>query len=83
MKQNDPGKRIESVWLFVAVDEDGDEGLPAFGERGGMLMPMVASDEKRRDLLLEHARQIVTSVPGHRIEVRRFTGDYIVEEIIE
>lgn len=82
MKEADPGKRITMVWLFVAVDTDGDEGLPAFMVKGTM-MPMVASDERRRDILLEEARRIVRLVPGTKIEVRRFDGPFEVEAVIK
>lgn len=82
-KETDPGKRIDSVWLFVAVDSDGDEGLPAFAGAGGVVMPMVASDERRRDMLLEIARAEIAHgrLPGGHIEVRKFTG-YTVEQVI-
>lgn len=83
MKEMDPGKRIDSVWLFVAIDRDGDEGLPAFQGPGGIMIPMVASDERRRDILVKMAHEVVGLTMGSRIEVRKFTGDYVVEQVIE
>jgi len=80
---NDPGKRIDTVWLFVAIDRDGDEGLPAFEGPNKMMFPMIASDERRRDLLVGVAKDLVKLTFGSRIEVRKFTGAYELEQVIE
>ena len=69
--ENDAGKRIGSVWLFVSVDENGDEGVCAFMGSTGW-MPMVASDEQRRDLLIPIAREIAQA-RGIKVVMRRFS----------
>lgn len=81
VKHNDPEKRITDLWAFIGVDEDGDEGLCAFEAIDGRVMPMVASDEGRRDLLIPMAERIVANIPGSRIELRRFTSS-TVEQMI-
>ena len=43
-KENYPGHRITDVWLFVAIDDDGDEDLPAIRAPDGHPMPMVCTD---------------------------------------
>lgn len=77
--------RITQTWLFVSVDPaDGDEGLPTYpmaGTGGLIVMPMVSSDERNRDTLLDLA-QAVANARGLDIEVRRFDGPYVVERTI-
>lgn len=41
------GFKIESVWAFIFVHDDGDEGIPAFDNGTGIAQPMVGADEKR------------------------------------
>jgi len=69
-KENYRGYRITKVWIFVSVDEDGDEGVCAFmGSQGWM--PMVAADEKRLHSLIPVAQEIADA-RGVKIEVRAF-----------
>lgn len=77
----DAGKRIEHIWCFVAVDADGDEGLPAI-EMHGAMWPLVASDERRRNILTHFAQDLATRTKT-RIELRRFDGPFEVEEVFE
>lgn len=53
---NDPGKRINSVWLVIATDANGDEGVVG-SNIGGMQMPLIASDERRRDSIIRIAQE--------------------------
>lgn len=74
--------RIARLWAFIAVDEDGDEGICAFlATSGGTHFPMVAADPARVESLKPIARRPAAAVPGKRIELRRFGGTYEVEEV--
>jgi predicted pyridoxine 5'-phosphate oxidase superfamily flavin-nucleotide-binding protein len=71
---NDPGKRIESVWMVISVDEHGNEGVVA-APMGGLTMPLIASDEKRLALIQGAALAIKRSnlFPGRRLKIIRLT----------
>lgn len=44
--------KIESIWAFVSVDDDGNEGVCAAQLMGpGSLMPLIAADPARLDSL--------------------------------
>lgn len=58
--RNKKGHRVESIWVFVSVGEDGDEGVVAAPFGGMGLMPLVASDETRLNLLIPIAEKIAT-----------------------
>ncbi len=64
MKENYPGFRITDLWVFVGIDEDGDEGVMAFHSPGMGSMPMVAADEKRREQFRGIADTVVAQRPG-------------------
>lgn len=72
MKENYAGFRITELWVFVGIDEDGDEGVMAMAapELGGGL-PMIAADEKRRKQLEPIARDIAR-MKGGTYECRHF-----------
>jgi hypothetical protein len=56
---NKRGHKVESIWVFISVGEDGDEGVVA-APIGGALMPLVASDETRLHLYIPVAERIAT-----------------------
>lgn len=62
--------RIEKIWAFVSVDDDGDEGLVAANVNGSW-MPLLAADEKRVDSLREMAA-LIGKETGKRIVLARF-----------
>jgi hypothetical protein len=49
--------RIDSVFAFVVVDDDGTEGIPAFLAEGNVVMPMMGADLAMVDRLRPVARQ--------------------------
>jgi hypothetical protein len=51
------GSKISSVYLFLAVDPNGDESVPAFSD-GDVFMPLVGTDPARVDELREIAKQM-------------------------
>ena len=65
------GKRITEVIAFVALDSDGDEGIPAFWD-GRLMLPLIAADSHRVESLLPIARRIAEET-GIEIQVLRFT----------
>jgi hypothetical protein len=50
--------RVTKVWAYVAVDDDGDEGFPAFVLSPGILAPMIGADEVRVASLRPHAVEV-------------------------
>jgi hypothetical protein len=50
--------RIERVWMIVSVDQsDGNEGVCA-AEVNGMMLPLIATDEKRLPFIVDRAKDI-------------------------
>lgn len=72
--------RIEQMYAFVVVDDDGTEGIPAFGTPDGTAMPMVGADIERVDQLRPIAQAMARQL-GKPIEVLLFTGRESVEVI--
>lgn len=73
-KENYPGFRIRELWVFVSIDDDGDEGViaaPFGGAFGNIAMPLIAADETRRAELEAVARAVV-HVKGGTFECRKF-----------
>jgi hypothetical protein len=75
-----PGKTIDELWAFVALDDDGDEGVCAV-LMGGTWIQLIAADEHRRDQFVEHARRLA-KVSGQTIEVRHLLVSH-TELVIE
>jgi hypothetical protein len=72
--------RIESIWAFVSVDqEDGNEGVAA-ASFGGVLMPLIAADEKRLAMILPIAEHIKATT-GIKLKLVKFTTREEVAEI--
>jgi uncharacterized protein YecE (DUF72 family) len=63
--------KISNVYLFLAVDPNGDESVPAFSE-GDLFMPLVATAPARVDELRAIAKQI-SRESGQRITLCRFS----------
>lgn len=71
-KENYPGFRITELWIFVSIDEDGDEGVMAMAAPSlGGAIPLIAADEERRTELEPIARDIA-HVKGSTYECRHF-----------
>lgn len=69
--------RIASLHAFVAVGEDGDEGVVAF-MRGNTWIPLVASDNKRLEQLRPEAAAIAR-ITGKTIRLVRFDQRHELE----
>lgn len=71
--------RIDTVHVFVVVDRDGTEGIPAI-RAGDTMMPLIAADAARLDSLRPLAQQIATTM-GVPVKLVRFSAREEVEEI--
>lgn len=75
-----PGFRITKAWIFVGVGEDDEEGVCGVSTAMG-IMPLVATDERRRDLCMA-AAQDVANVTGKTIRLIRLdtrTDEQVIE----
>lgn len=52
--------KIERMYAFVAIDEHGDEGIPAFSH-GPMMLPMVGADMTRIESMRTMAQNIANT----------------------
>jgi hypothetical protein len=71
--------QIDRVWIFVAQEPGGDEGVIA-ENRGGTWFPFVAADEKRLEQLKERARALPLT-PGTTLKLIRFDARTEVETL--
>lgn len=73
------GFRIESIWAYLAVAADDDEGvIGVYGPMGWI--PAVAADRARLDALRPEV-EAIARVTGQRIVLTRFDQRTDVEEI--
>jgi hypothetical protein len=68
---------IDEVYAFVAIDEDGDEGVCAFYGPTGW-MPMVCADQARVDQMRPIAEEIARQ-GGKPIQLFKFSKKELVE----
>ena len=52
-----PPLKIEKLFAFVHVEEDGSEGILAF-QRDGLWLPMIGADQTRVEALIEVADEM-------------------------
>jgi len=64
------GFRIDTLWAFVAIHEDGDEGLCGAIINGNW-MPLIAADHERLALLRPYAEHIAAK-SGKPVRLIRF-----------
>lgn len=50
--------RIDAIYAFVSVDDDGNEGLCGATMPDGMWMPLIGADEKRLIALMPIAEEL-------------------------
>ena len=56
--------RIDTMFAFIVVDDDGTEGIPAIPDGNTMLLlPLVGADMKRVEQIKEMVKQIQTVDP--------------------
>ncbi len=62
---------VEEMYAFIAVDEDGDEGIVSFFDPVNRVqMPMIGTDQARLESLREMAKTIVKDL-GKPIQLIR------------
>lgn len=68
--------RIETVYAFIVVDDDGTEGIPAIQSPEGGWVPLVGADLERVSSL----RELVPFVArGKRVTLAHFTRRQDIE----
>lgn len=73
-----PGKRrIDEVWVFVSLDENGDEGVCGFMGPSGW-MPMVAADAARLAVVYPLAQDLVDRF-GAAVQLIRLSNRSVVD----
>jgi len=70
---------IKELYAFVAIDDEGGEGIPA-QMINDMFMPLIGADFKRVECLLDLARNIAT-LTGVKIELRKFSAMEVLQTI--
>lgn len=73
------GNKIEGLWCFISVDEEGNEGLIA-QLVDDMWVPFICADKTRMEELLPIARRIAR-IAGMTIELRYFGRGTTMEVI--
>lgn len=73
-------KRIDRVFAFVMIDQDGNEGVPAVSMPSGLVMPLMGADLERVESLRPLA-EMFASKTGSTITLCVF-GDRREVEII-
>jgi hypothetical protein len=73
-------RRIESVWVFISEDEEG-EGVCCAPLAGFPAAPLICSDEKRLSYLRQIAKGMVKLFPSKRIKLIKLTTRVDIEEI--
>lgn len=67
--------RIERLWGFLAVDNDGNEGVTGGNlGPGGTFIPFIGADEDRIKSLRPYVEQMAKMTPGVTIRFVEFTG---------
>ena len=67
------GLKIDRIWAFVAVDDNGDEGIMS-ALMGEVHMPLIGADMDRVNQLRGHA-ELISKLSGVRYELRYFKLD--------
>jgi|SRR6266849_5113092 len=71
---NPPNKlHIDEIFMFISVDDDGNEGVCAFQTASGM-MPMIGADLDRIESLRPIAKQLagIQEYTGKKIRLVKF-----------
>jgi len=71
--------RIDFLWAFLSVDETGEGILAAPLMGPGSLMPLVAGDQKRLDLITPIAKEIARD-SGRNVRLVKFSQREVIEQ---
>lgn len=64
--------KIEHIWAFISVDEEGEDGIVAFNH-GHMWEPLIAADEARLNSGMRERAQLIADVSGKAVKLVRFS----------
>lgn len=73
--------RIDEVYVFVAKDATGNEGIPAC-EINGIILPLVCADKERIDSLRRIAKEMGDEI-GIEVKLVRYSTREELETITE
>lgn len=74
------GFRITELHAITGIDDDDEEGIPAFMTEMGP-MPLIASDRVRLEKLAEMAQQVADTT-GQKFKIVRFSVREDIGEIV-
>jgi hypothetical protein len=72
--------RIENIWAYVSVDENGMEGVCAVNV-GGTWIPLIAADPERLESLRSMALTLAALTPNRKIRLIKLTSREEIETI--
>lgn len=72
--------RIDEMFAFSVVDEDGSEGIIGVQTSNGW-MPLVGADMERVGSYMQHAKMIAKQT-NKKVTVLKFSKREIIEEIL-
>lgn len=73
-------QRIDVMYAYICLDEDGTEGVPAL-EMGGNSYPLMGADMAMAAMLRPYAMKISKQM-GKKVTLCRFSTREIVEEFL-
>jgi hypothetical protein len=72
--------RIEQMYAFVVVDDDGTEGVIGVPKPGGEWIPLVGADMRRVEQMTPIAKQLASAI-GKSIDVLKFSQRTLLKTI--
>lgn len=73
-------RKVEEYWVWIAMNEDGDEGGVAYHTGDGTLVVLCTSQEDRLPELEPLARQLSADM-GVPLKLVKFTAPVIVKDL--
>lgn len=77
---NKPGHKIVEIFAFVVEDDNGEEGIPAYKSKSGIVFPLLTGDSALV-LSLEEMAQLLSNQIGRSLKMLRFSTREEVKEI--
>ena len=72
-------KKVTEVWTWICEEEDGGEGIPAFGQ-GGLMMPLVMADRERIEAMEDIAAKL-QKLSGRPFKLVKFSQMEVIKRI--
>ena len=66
-------KRIDTLYAYICVEDDGGEGVPGITTPDGWMMPLMGGDPDRMHSL-RHAAQAAANMTGRPVHLCVFRG---------